>query len=298
MPTKPLELIGAEFGWGAKRHEAQFGPQALKDFGLFSFLQKKDPAIHWHLLKPSQSYHQEKHLSYAERVIEVQDYCQHLAKKIDESQTKYFPVVLGGDHSIAIGTWSGMVTSLSAKEMFGLIWIDAHMDSHTPQTTPSQAIHGMPLAALLGYGEPSLVNLYAPGPKLNPQDVVLIGVRSFESGEAALLKRLNVKIYYMDEVKTRGFEQVFKEALSKVTANTKGFGISIDIDSMDPTLAPGTGAPVPDGLNDQEIAKALHDISNHPQFKALEIAEFDPTQDNEDKTAKIIQTLMKSILSE
>lgn len=295
MPTKPLGLIGAAFGWGAKRHEAQFGPQALEDFGLVSFLQKNDPAIFWHMLKVSASYHPNKQLDYAERLIEVQAFTHRLAKEVDERQKNYFPIILGGDHSIAIGTWSGM--AVSQKEALGLIWIDAHMDSHTPQTTPSQAIHGMPLAALLGYGEPTLVNLYAPGTKLNPQDVVLIGVRSFESEEAALLKQLNVKIYYMDEVKARGFDVVFQEALSKVTADTKGFGISIDIDSIDPILAPGTGAPEPDGLNDQDIAKMLRDVRNHPQFKALEIAEFDPTRDSENKTAKIIQKLVESVLN-
>jgi arginase len=137
--------------------------------------------------------------------------------------------------------------------------------------------------------------MVSPGAKLNPQHVVLIGVRSFEPGEAELLRRLNVSVYFMETVKTRGFNAVFQEALAKVTSGTKAFGISIDLDGIDPTQTPGTGTPVPGGLQTQELINALKSLRQHPKFAALEIAEFDPTRDVEHKTAKVVQDLINSI---
>lgn len=296
MKGKPFELIGAGLGWGAQCHETEFGPRVLKEIGLLSSLQQQDPRIDWRcLLTPSIPHSPTLKLNYAKRLAQVQTFTERLAMEVILSQKDHIPLVIGGDHSIAMGTWSAMVKALQASMQFGLIWIDAHMDSHTPKTSPSQAIHGMPLAVLMGYGEPSLINLCIPGPKLDPAHVVLIGVRSFEEGEAQLLKRLNVKIYFMDEVKARGFPVVFAEAIHYVNQGTKGFGVSIDLDAFDPSIAPGVGTPALDGLFANEVFQALGELSQYPQFKALEIAEFNPTKDIEQKTALLTQQLILSI---
>jgi arginase len=298
MTTKPLELIGAGQGWGAKYHEVQMGPYALKDIGMLQNLQKLAPNSKWRsFLSPSQAYTTGKNLSYEERLAQIEDFSQKLASEVRASQHEHFPIIVGGDHSIAIGTWSGMSTALKAQGNFGLIWIDAHMDSHTPKTSHTQNIHGMPLAVLMGYGEKTLVDVMAVGAKLDPAHIVLIGVRSFEPEEAALLKKLNVKIFFIEEVKSRGFDTVFKEAVSTVSANTKGFGVSIDVDAFDPTIAPGTGVQEENGILDIVAVKSsLKNISQNPKFKALEIVEFDPTRDIQHQTAYLVQDLISAIL--
>lgn len=288
MFNKPLDLIGARLGWGARLHETQFGPQALKDFGL-PLLLKKYPLLQWQpFLSPRTEFQADQKLSYHQRLQEVHFFAHLLSERIQTCvKNGHFPIVLGGDHAIAMGTWQGM---LKAHASLGLIWIDAHLDAHTPATTPSQAIHGMPLAVLLGYGESLLVK-----EKFAPHQIVLIGVRSFEPLEAEFLKRLKVKVYFMEQVKQWGFKKVFLQALAQVTYQTDGFGISIDLDAFDPTIAPGVGTPEKDGLKWQEVKEGLRGISAHPQLKALEIAEYNPVRDIDNQTALLIQNILLSI---
>lgn len=203
-----------------------------------------------------------------------------------------FPLVVGGDHSCAIGTWNGVRRALAARGPLGLVWIDAHMDSHTFATTQSGQLHGMPLAALLGEGDAALTG---PAPTLRPQHVCLIGVRSFEAGEAALLHRLGVRVFAMAEVRRRGLATVFDEALAIVRQGTAGFGVSIDLDALDPAEAPGTGLPVPGGLGRVELAAALTRLRDDPAFVALEIVEYDPHRDRDRRTADVVGALVDAI---
>jgi arginase len=210
---------------------------------------------------------------------------------------KFF-MVIGGDHSSAIGTWSGAFQAIKQRGSLGLIWIDAHMDSHQPKTSHTGNIHGMPLACLLGYGEQEFTQLLSHHHKLDSRYLCLIGVRSFESEEAEFLKQLNVKIYYMDEVKQRGLSVIMQEAIKIVSEQTAGFGVSIDIDSMDPKEAPGTGVIEPDGLSAKELGKALHLLTNNPKLIGIELAEFDPTRDKQQLTEKVILELMRALFLE
>ncbi len=154
----------------------------------------------------------------------------------------------------------------------------------------------MPLAILLVYGDHSLVNLLEKGPMLNPRHVCLIGVRSYEEGEATLLHRLGVRIYFMKEVEERGFKAVFEEALDLVKKGTKGFGLSIDLDAFDPQEAPGVGSPVPLGLKAGEVISALPLVQNDPAFKALEIVEYNPDRDKDGKTLVLMRNLLLNLL--
>jgi arginase len=196
-----------------------------------------------------------------------------------------FFLSLGGDHSSAIGTWSGVARA--QKGEIGLLWIDAHMDAHTPETSESGNIHGMPVAALLGYGDPRFTRL---SPRLNPRNVALIGIRSFESAEEALLKRLGVRIYYMQEVKERGFQAVLKEAEELVSLHTTGYGISFDLDGIDPTFVPAVGTPVPDGLDPKELLGGLSQLKKRPL--ALEIVEYIPSLDPQRQALSLIQKMV------
>ncbi|MDP2029868.1 MAG: arginase [Thiobacillus sp.] len=210
-------------------------------------------------------------------------------------QAGHFPLVVGGDHSCAIGTWSGVHRALADKGPLGLIWIDAHMDSHTFATTPSGQIHGMPLACLLGHGAAALTTIDGPEAKLRPEHVCLIGVRSYEAGEAALLQRLGVRVFDMAEVCRRGLAAVFDEALARVRHGTAGFGVSVDLDALDPDEEPGVGTPVPGGLHRAELVAALSHLRGDPAFVAMEIVEYNPRRDRRHATADAAGALVDAI---
>lgn len=207
-----------------------------------------------------------------------------------------FPLVIGGDHSCAIGTWSGARRSLGAEARLGLIWIDAHMDSHTFGSSPSGNIHGMPLACLLGYGDRRLTDIAGAGAKLLPEDICLIGVRSFESEEAALLGKLGVRIYFMEEIRRRGLPEVFVEALRLVRRYTAGYGISIDLDVLDPAEDAGVGTPVPCGLLSADLAGALVLAHGDDKLLMLEIVEYNPYRDAHFVTGRAIHDLCQSLV--
>jgi arginase len=196
---------------------------------------------------------------------------------------------------MAIGTWSGVVDAYDAYEKMGLIWVDAHLDAHTPETSESGNIHGMPLAVLLGQGFDELTAIQKPMTKLHPEHVVVIGVRSYEAGERAFLESLGVRIYYMDEVRARGFENVFNEAVSIVSKAPKGFGISLDIDVFDPVLAPGTGTKTRNGLYEEDVEASFRSLLYMKGLLAFEFAEFNPSLDKEDKTIHLIKRLVSLI---
>lgn len=227
----------------------------------------------------------------------VKQICEAVAKKVSAIiAKKQFVVVLGGDHTAAIGTWSGAYDALHLQGNLGLLWIDAHMDSHTPETTESGYLHGMPLAALMGYGYATLTNILHFSPKIKPEHVCLIGVRSYERGEAELLKRLNVRIYFMDEVKARGIKVIFKEAIEIICRNTVGYGISLDLDSIDPKEAPAVDVPAPDGLHAKDLLSEIIKVISDPKLMAMEIVEFDPSRDVDYKTQKLVMHLVNAII--
>lgn len=201
------------------------------------------------------------------------------------------PLVLGGDHSCAIGTWSGVALALAPQGRLGLIWVDAHLDAHTPQTSESDAPHGMPLAALLGHGSPGFTGIGGSAGKLRPCDAVVIGARSYEDAERRLLERLGVRVMYMEEVRARGFGPCFAEARALVSARTAGWGVSFDVDALDPADAPATGTPVAAGISLAQATVAMELCRADPRFLALEIAEYNPLRDYGGQTARAIHAL-------
>lgn len=292
---KNVAFIGFASGWGAQVRETEKGPDALRK--AFTLSNLTPPWIWKETLYPEKSSHETDLPPGLLTLPYIKDICGRIASSVEETLiNKEFPVVIGGDHVVAAGTWAGVARALKAKESFGLIWIDAHMDAHTMETTPSKAYHGMPLAALLGFGEPSLVNILEQGPILNPHHVSLIGVRSYEEGEEALLKRLGVRVYFMDEVNERGFKAVFQEALDRVKNQTKGFGLSIDLDAFDPSEAPGVGTPAPHGLKAIDVLPELQKVQKDPFLKALEVVEYNPDRDKEGKTLLLLKELLINLL--
>jgi arginase len=170
------------------------------------------------------------------------------------------------------------------------------MDSHTFETTPSGAIHGMPLAVLLGHGAEELTSQGVQLPKVKPEHVALVGIRSFEPGEEALLKSLNVRIYYIEEVQERGLDACMQEALARVSQATAGYGVTIDLDSMDPSDAPGVGSPETNGLTAADLCHSLRFLRETPGLQALEITEYNPHRDLEQRTLHVIEDLIVAAL--
>lgn len=297
---RQYQWIGAASGWGAQIRSCEEGPERLQAIGPHQpWAEKNLSFFAGETLCPSVRA-SEKDISLKEALPLITAINHRLSDAVFAALDKgKFPVVVGGDHSLAVGTWNGVGQFFSANNMsnLGLIWIDAHMDSHTPETTPSGAWHGMPLAALLGYGKKELAQLKRPLPIVKPENLRLIGIRSFEEGEAKLLEKLNVKVYFMDEVRRRGFSTVLKEAIEHVAMHTDGYGVSLDVDVVDPAEAPGVGSPEPGGLFAKELLAGLPLFCADPRLKAFELVEFNPSRDQGDATSKLCFEILREVFS-
>ncbi len=208
-------------------------------------------------------------------------------------QAKEAFCVIGGDHSSAIGAWGGVLNALKPNESLGLIWVDAHMDSHTPTTTITDNIHGMPLAHLLGQGFSELGALFS-AKKLRPEHVCLIGIRSYEAAEAKFLQNLNVKVIFSDEAHARGIGAVMQEALTHVQTASH-IGLTIDLDAFDPSDAPGVGCPEKGGIVAGEFLAAVKSLPQLRNLVGLEITEYNPLRDVDAKTAYLIRDLLQAV---
>ena len=204
-----------------------------------------------------------------------------------------FPVVLGGDHSIAMGS----VPGAGRGERIGVVWVDAHTDFNTPETSPSRNIHGMPLAALCGLGDERLVDIAWQGAKARPEDVVLLGVRSVDQGERVLVKRAGVTVYTMKEVDTLGIPRIAQEIVARLRPLER-VHLSLDADALDPEIAPGVGTPIPGGLTYREAHLLMELLADAGLVTSLDLVEVNPILDIENRTAKMMVELAASLLGQ
>jgi arginase len=284
--TQQLHLISAEIGEGAVDGGCKFVARALLEAGLIDALAEAGCEVQSLTTVTSDP------LRAHDRMDTVAGFSRALADAVAHrvrSGTRL--LVLGGDHSCAIGTWSGVAQALSPQGRLGLIWVDAHLDAHTPESSPSHAPHGMPLAALLGYGSAAFTSLFGWTGKIPAENLVIIGARSYESDERRLLEALGVRIIYMEEVVQRGFEACFAQAQAIAAAGCAGWGLSLDLDGLDPADAPATGTPVHHGISLAEATAALRRCRGDARFVGLEIAEYNPLKDYGAKTARVVQAL-------
>lgn len=290
--TTSLSLIGYASGIAANDPGCAEGPLQLQNHALEQQLSELDIPCHWQAMLVPRSGSKKDCL---QRVVELNTELANLT--FDLTQHNKCFAVLGGDHSCAIGTWSGVVAALEKQQQneLGLIWIDAHMDSHTFETTSTGNIHGMPLASLLGYGDTSLTHLSIPRPKINPKRLVLIGIRSFEAEEEKLLQRLGVRIYNMEEIGKRGLDTVFSEALAYVKENNVRFGVTLDLDGIDPFDAPGVGVPEANGICGENLCQALTQLRQESSLIGVEVVEYNPYHDMNQKTERLIKEILLSI---
>jgi arginase len=280
-----IELIGAAWGLGGADPGCAQAPEALIPL-LSGELARGGAEISLGpMLHPSPTERR--------REAAVSKLCGALASAVVAAMRQaHLPCVIGGDHSCAGGTWAGVARMLQGE--LGLIWIDAHMDSHTPGTSHTGRLHGMPLAWLLGQADDDLYGLSAGA--VDPEHVALIGVRSYEPEEKERLDRLGVRVCYIEEVGRRGLDTVCDEALGIATAGTSGFGISIDLDVVTPEEAPGVGTPVPEGIGAHELSRALRSLGSRPELLAVELAEYLPRLDPDGRSARVAVELLLAAL--
>jgi len=207
------------------------------------------------------------------------------------------PVVLGGDHSIAIGSVAGLASFYRKRDQkVGIIWLDAHTDINTPDTTPSGNIHGMPLATLLGYGAKELTHIAGFAPKVLPEHAVVIGARSIDPGEREMIRSLGVRVFTMSELDERGMANVIEEAVNIASRNTAGIHVTMDMDFIDPFYAPGVGTPERGGATYRESHLAMEKIASSGQVLSVEITEVNPLFDTSNQTATLAVELILSAL--
>jgi len=221
---------------------------------------------------------------------------EKLAEMVDQEVKKgAFPLILGGDHSIAIGSLSGIAHHY---ENLGVIWYDAHGDLNTEETSPSGNIHGMPLAVSLGLGDPMLVNILNYAPKVKPENIVIIGARSLDEGEKELIKEKGIKVYTMHEIDRKGMSHVMEDAITYLKSKTDGVHLSLDLDGLDPSEAPGVGTPVMGGLTYRESHLAMEMIAEANILTSAEFVEVNPILDDKNTTATVAVGLMGSLFGE
>ena len=205
------------------------------------------------------------------------------------------PLVLGGDHSIAVGTVSGVSESFRRQQKkIGLLWFDAHADFNTPDISPSGNVHGMPMAAIMGYGPIELTHIFGFAPKIQPEHAVQIGIREVDPDERQLVKKSGIRVFTMKDIDKRGIGAIMDEALSIVTTGTAGFAVTLDADFLDPYESPGVATPVRGGADYREAHLAMEMIADTSKMVSFEITEINPILDVHNKTAQFGMELILS----
>ena len=296
---RSIDVIGVPVDLGAGRRGVDMGPSAIRIADLEPRLEQLGHKVQdigdLDVMIPETQKVGEGKLRYKAPILAA---CQALCEKVEKTLEKSrLPLVLGGDHSIAIGSVAGSTNWFARQgEQLGLIWFDAHGDANTPETTPSGNIHGMSLAVSLGLGDPDLVQLGGRAPKILPRNAVLIGIRDLDPGERDTLKKTGVTVYTMRDVDERGMRDVVDEAIRIAGDNTAGVHLSFDLDVVDPEDAPGTGTPVWGGITYREAHLAMEMLADRAQIVAIDLVEVNPVLDTQNMTGILAAELAQSVL--
>ena len=294
-----IRLIGVPLDLGQDRRGVDMGPSAVRVAGLSSRLEalgyQSEDAGNVVVAFPEQQSAGDPHAKYLRAIA---DTCHKQAEWVMKTlEDGAFPLVLGGDHSIAVGTVSGVSEFYRRQQKkVGLIWLDAHGDFNTPETTPSGNIHGMPLACLLGKGPQELIRIFDFAPKVEAAHAVLVGVHDLDAQEKELLRASRVRVLTMRDIDERGMRSVVEEAIAIATNGTEGFCCSLDMDFIDAAWAPGVGTPVRGGATYREAHLALELVCDSHSLLSLEVVEVNPVLDERNRTAELAVELIQSAL--
>ncbi|HLS59664.1 MAG TPA: arginase [Virgibacillus sp.] len=292
-----ISIIGVPMDLGQSRRGVDMGPSAIRYAGVVERLEQLDYIVRdlgdIVISRPDDKDEQEDNLRNLRQVASGN---QKLAEMVNaEVGQKKFPLILGGDHSIAIGSLAGIAKHY---DNLGLIWYDAHGDLNSAETSPSGNIHGMPLAASLGIGHEKLTHLFGYSPKIKPENIVIIGARSLDPGERELIRRKNIKVYTMHEIDRIGMPKVMEEAIGYLMNRTDGVHLSLDLDGLDPSEAPGVGTPVIGGISYRESHLAMEMLAEADLITSAEFVEVNPILDDKNKTATVAVGLVGSLFGE
>lgn len=294
---QPVTVLPVPFQHGASRPGAEGGPQAVLQAGLMEKLKllKRTGTLHppFEWQKLSKDRRSTERMRNWGRVLTM---CEDVADAIQAiAKSGAFPLTVGGDHSISIGTIAGLTQHI---QQLGVIWIDAHADMNTPKTTPSGNLHGMALAASLGLGDTRFTNLYDMSPKLQSKRVVLVGSRELDEGEKRNIYGSGITCFTMHDIDRIGMARVMERAIAIASYGSEGIHVSFDIDSVDPGEAPGTGTPVRGGLNYREAHLAMEMLYDCGRVTSADIVEVNPLLDPSGRTARLAVDLIGSLLGE
>jgi arginase len=299
MPKPSVTLIGVPLDLGAGRRGVDMGPSALRVADVharvaalgYDVSDRGDLPVK---IRETQGPGDPR-LKYLKEILEV---CTLLRECVGEAlEAGSIPVVLGGDHSVAMGTIAGLSRHYRKRQQeAGLIWFDAHADANTAETSPSGNIHGMPFAVALGYGADTLVQLAGRAPMIEPQHASIVGIRDVDPAERGTVKSSGVGAFTMRDIDERGMRAVMEEAIRRATTGTAGIHVSFDIDAIDPDLAPGVGTPSAGGLSYREAHLAMEMLADSGKVMSAEFVEVNPVLDTRNGTARLAVGLLASLL--
>jgi arginase len=299
MPRSHIAVIGVPLDLGAGRRGVDMGPSAIRVAQLHGRLARLGYTVE-DLGNIAVEQPESRHVGdeSARYQLEIRTTCLRLAGLVQKSLAQgHAPLVLGGDHSAAIGTLAGVSNYFRKKrQRIGVIWVDAHADMNTPETSPSGNVHGMPLACSLGLGPPELVQLGGFAPKVDARHVALVGIRDVDQLERPHIRDSGVRAFTMREIDERGLKPVMSEAIRIATQGTAGFHLSLDMDVVDPDEAPGVGTPVRGGITYREAHLAMEVACDSRAMVSMEVVEVNPVLDVANRTAELAVELVMSAL--
>jgi arginase len=299
--AQKVRIIGVPMDLGQSRRGVDMGPSALRGAGLQPSIKKLGLQVedigNLSVKQPEEMPIGEKRAKYMQEIAET---CGDVAAAAEKALSEGFlPLVLGGDHSIAAGVAAGVANHFRKdKKQIGYLWLDAHGDMNTPESSPSGNVHGMPLAAIMGYGAPELVDLLGFKPKAEPGNIVIVGARDLDAQERKIVKKSGIHVFTMRDIDERGMREVMSDALKYALDDTAGIAVSLDMDFVDPSDAPGVGTPVRGGVTYREAHLAMEMIADTESMVSLEVVEINPILDEHNRTALLGVELVLSGLGQ
>lgn len=295
---REISIIGVPSDYGQRRRGVDMGPSAIRYAGVVERLSLLGYVVNdegnIRVFQELETQNEDSTLRNLREIINLSSELAVAVTKVVEKNA--VPLILGGDHSIAIGTLAGLGNHY---ENLGVIWFDAHADINTPDSTPSGNIHGMPLAISLGLGDERLTNLMGYAPKIKKENIIIIGARSIDEGERVLIKELGIKVYTMHEIDRLGMTHVMEDAISYLKVrNVDGVHLSLDLDALDPLYTPGVGTPVLGGITYRESHLAMEMLQEAGFISSAEFVEVNPILDELNRTADVAVALIGSLFGE
>jgi len=297
MAKTRVKILGVPLDLGQGRRGVDMGPSAIRAAGLQNRLREMNLEVEdagdLTVVIPETQTMADSRARYLQEIAAV---CRRAAKRVGEFlEEGWTPLTLGGDHSLAVGTIAGAVRHFRRqKQSLGVLWFDAHADCNTPETSPSGNVHGMPLAACLGFGPDALTRLIGTAPLLNPANVALVGVRQIDEPEKEIVRRSGIAAFTIRDIDEQGMRRVVEQAIEFASRGTAGFHVSLDMDFLDPNAAPGVGTPSRGGAGYREAHLAMELIADSQKLRSIEIVEVNPILDVQNQTATLAVELALS----